>query len=72
SSAMIPYSMAYTDASTEDLNALTGGDVSRAQAMGAQAIAQTAAQFGSNSTLTSDQTKVEAAMNELAKARECT
>ena len=72
SSAMIPYSMAYTDAYTENLNALTGGDVSRAQAMGAQAIAQTDAQFGSNSTLTSDQTKVDAAMNELAQARERT
>lgn len=52
---MIPYSMAYTDAYTENLNTLTGGDVSRAQAMGAQAIAQTDAQFGSNSTLTSSQ-----------------
>ena len=72
SNAMIPYSMAYTDAYTENLNTLTGGDVSRAQAMGAQAIAQTDAQFGSNSTLTSDQTKVDAAMNELAQARERT
>lgn len=72
SNAMIPYSMAYTDAYTENLNTLTGGDVSRAQSMGAQAIAQTDAQFGSNSTLTSDQTKVDAAMNELAQAREHT
>lgn len=72
SNAMIPYSMAYTDAYTENLNTLTGGDVSRAQAMGAQAIAQTDAQFGSNSTLTSDQAKVDAAMNELAQAREHT
>lgn len=72
SNAMIPYSMAYTDAYTENLNTLTGGDVSRAQAMGAQAIAQTDAQFGSNSTLTSDQAKVDAAMSELAQAREHT
>lgn len=72
SNAMIPYSMAYTDAYTENLDTLTGGDASRAQAMGAQAIAQTDAQFGSNGTLTSDQAKVDAAMSELAQAREHT
>lgn len=71
SNAMVPYSMAYTDAYTENLNTLTGGDVSRAQVMGAQAIARTDAQFA-NSTLTSDQAKVDAAMNELAQAREHT
>lgn len=72
SSAMIPYSMAYTDAYTANLNTLTGGDVSKAQGAAQEAIAKTDSQFDSNQTLKDDQAKVDAAMESLALAREHT
>lgn len=71
SRAMIPYSMAYTDVYTSNLNDLTGGDVGRANAMSTQAIEATNAQ-GGEGTLGADKEGVDAAMAALASAREHT
>lgn len=71
SRAMIPYSMAYTDVYTSELNDLTGGDLARAGACKAEAIAATNARNGSG-TLGDDMAGVDAAMATLASAREHT
>ncbi len=71
SRAMIPYSMAYTDVYTSELNDLTGGDLARAGAASAEAIAATNARNGAG-TLGDDMAGVDAAMATLASAREHT
>lgn len=71
SRAMIPYSMAYTDVYTSELNDLTGGDVARAGAASAEAIEATNARNGTG-TLGDDMAGVDAAMATLASAREHT
>ncbi|MEE1295406.1 MAG: tubuliform spidroin [Bifidobacterium sp.] len=72
SSAMIPYSMAYTDAYTAGLNDLCGGDVSAAAAHEQAAIAATNAAESTDATLKADKASVDAAMATLAAAREHT
>lgn len=71
SRAMIPYSMAYTDVYTSELNDLTGGDLARAGTASAEAIEATNARNGSG-TLGDDMAGVDAAMATLASAREHT
>ena len=88
SQAMIPYSMAYTDAYTKHLSALTGGNSAGASAYVAEANAATAKEFGIGGAGASggdgaegdgaggahadDASKVDAAMAALAAARERT
>lgn len=68
SSAMIPYSMKYTDVYTANLSALTGGTSSGATAYESQAIAET----NGSDELADAQSKVDAAMSTLATASEHT
>lgn len=72
SQAMIPYSMAYTDAYTAHLDTLAGGNVGAAAQFEQQAIEQTNADNATDPTLSSDMQGVNAAMATLASAREHT
>lgn len=72
SNAMIPYSMAYTDAYTAKLSALTGGTSVSASGYQQQAIAETNRDFGANPAHADDTRKVDAAMSALAAASEHT
>ncbi|PLS28759.1 hypothetical protein [Bifidobacterium parmae] len=74
SQAMIPYSMAYTDAYTKHLSELTGGTSAGAAAHADEANAATAKEFasGSGGAHADDVAKVDAAMDALAAARERT
>lgn len=72
SNAMIPYSMAYTDAYTAKLSALTGGTSVGASGYQQQAIAETNRDFGANPAHADDTRKVDAAMSALAAASEHT
>lgn len=72
SQAMIPYSMAYTDAYTAHLDTLAGGNVSAAAQFERQAIEQTNADNATDPTLSGDMQGVNAAMATLASAREHT
>ncbi|MBT1173252.1 hypothetical protein JS528_07795 [Bifidobacterium sp. MA2] len=72
SQAMIPYSMAYTDAYTKHLSALTGGTSAGASAYRDQAIAATDKEFASGGSHAGDTAKVDAALSALASARERT
>ncbi|KFI96960.1 hypothetical protein [Bifidobacterium stellenboschense] len=74
SQAMIPYSMAYTDAYTKHLSELTGGTSAGAAAHADEANAATAKEFaaGSGGAHADDVAKVDAAMAALAAARERT
>ena len=70
SQAMIPYSMAYTDAYTAHLDTLAGGNVGAAAQFEQQAIEQTNADNATDPTLSGDMQGVNAAMATLASARE--
>ena len=72
SQAMIPYSMAYTDAYTAHLDTLAGGNVGAAAQFEQQAIEQTNADTATDPTLSGDMQGVNAAMATLASAREHT
>lgn len=72
SNAMIPYSMAYTDAYTAKLSALTGGTSAGASGYQQQAIAETNRDFDANPAHADDTRKVDAAMSALAAASEHT
>lgn len=72
SNAMIPYSMAYTDAYTAKLSALTGGTSVGASGYQQQAIAETNRDFDANPAHADDTRKVDAAMSALAAASEHT
>lgn len=72
SQAMIPYSMAYTDAYTAHLDTLAGGNVGAAAQFEQQAIEQTNADNATDPTLSGDMQGVNAAMVTLASARERT
>lgn len=72
SQAMIPYSMAYTDAYTAHLDTLAGGNVGAAAQFEQQAIEQTNAYNATDPTLSGDMQGVNAAMATLASAREHT
>lgn len=72
SQAMIPYSMAYTDAYTAHLDTLAGGNVGAAAQFEQQAIEQTNADNTTDPTLSGDMQGVNAAMATLASAREHT
>lgn len=72
SNAMIPYSMAYTDAYTAKLSALTGGTSAGASGYQQQAIAETNRDFDTNPAHADDTRKVDAAMSALAAASEHT
>ncbi|RYQ08985.1 tubuliform spidroin [Bifidobacterium pseudolongum subsp. globosum] len=72
SQAMIPYSMAYTDAYTAHLDTLAGGNVGAAAQFEQQAIEQTNADNTTDPTLSGDMQDVNAAMATLASAREHT
>ena len=72
SQAMIPYSMAYTDAYTAHLDTLAGGNVGAAAQFKQQAIEQTNADNATDPTLSGDMQGVNAAMATLASAREHT
>lgn len=72
SQAMIPYSMAYTDAYTAHLDTLAGGNVGAAAQFEQQAIEQTNAGNATDPTLSGDMQGVNAAMATLASAREHT
>lgn len=72
SQAMIPYSMAYTDAYTAHLDTLAGGNVGAAAQFEQQAIEQTNADNTTDPTLSGDMQGVDAAMATLASAREHT
>lgn len=72
SNAMIPYSMAYTDAYTAKLSALTGGTSAGASGYQQQAIAETNRDFGANPAHADDTRKADAAMSALAAASEHT
>lgn len=72
SQAMIPYSMAYTDAYTTHLDTLAGGNVGAAAQFEQQAIEQTNADNATDPTLSGDMQGVNAAMATLASAREHT
>ena len=72
SQAMIPYSMAYTDAYTAHLDTLAGGNVGSAAQFEQQAIEQTNADNATDPTLSGDMQGVNAAMATLASAREHT
>lgn len=67
--AMIPFSMAYTDAYTRHLSKMTGGTAAGADAYAEQAIEQTNDEFASNKNLTSDNQKVQAALDTMAAAK---
>ncbi|WP_147345336.1 tubuliform spidroin [Bifidobacterium pseudolongum] len=72
SQAMIPYSMAYTDAYTAHLDTLAGGNVGAAAQFERQAIEQTNEDNATDPTLSGDMQGVNAAMATLASAREHT
>ncbi|KFI77799.1 tubuliform spidroin [Bifidobacterium pseudolongum] len=72
SQAMIPYSMAYTDAYTAHLDTLAGGDVGAAAQFQQQAIEQTNADNTTDPNLSGNMQNVNAAMDTLAAAREHT
>lgn len=72
SNAMIPYSMAYTDAYTAKLSALTGGTSVGTSGYQQQAIAETNRDFDANPAHADDTRKVDAAMSALAAASEHT
>lgn len=72
SQAMIPYSMAYTDAYTAHLDTLAGGNAGAAAQFEQQAIEQTNADNATDPTLSGDMQGVNAAMATLASAREHT
>lgn len=72
SQAMIPYSMAYTDAYTAHLDTLASGNVGAAAQFEQQAIEQTNADNATDPTLSGDMQGVNAAMATLASAREHT
>lgn len=72
SQAMIPYSMAYTDAYTKHLSDYTGGTASGAAAYLDRAIADTDKDFASGGAHAGDTAKVNAALSALAAARERT
>lgn len=72
SQAMIPYSMAYTDAYTAHLDTLAGGNVGAAAQFEQQAIEQTNVDNATDPTLSGDMQGVNAAMATLASAREHT
>ncbi|NEG55292.1 hypothetical protein [Bifidobacterium platyrrhinorum] len=73
SQAMIPYSMAYTDAYTKHLSALTGGTSAGASVYRDQAIAATDREFADDGGAhAGDTAKVNAALAALASAREHT
>lgn len=72
SQAMIPYSMAYTDAYTAHLDTLAGGNVGAAAQFEQQAIEQTNADNATDPTLSGNMQGVNAAMATLASAREHT
>ncbi|WP_242358573.1 tubuliform spidroin [Bifidobacterium pseudolongum] len=72
SQAMIPYSMAYTDAYTAHLDTLAGGNVGAAAQFEQQAIEQTNEDNATDPTLSGDMQGVNAAMATLASAREHT
>ena len=72
SQAMVPYSMAYTDAYTAHLDTLAGGDVGAAAQFQQQAIEQTNADNTTDPNLSGNMQNVNAAMDTLAAAREHT
>lgn len=72
SQAMIPYSMAYTDAYTAHLDALAEGNVGAAAQFQRQAIEQTNADNTTDPNLSGNMQSVNAAMDTLAAAREHT
>ena len=72
SQAMIPYSMAYTDAYTKHLSDYTGGTSSGASAYLDRAIADTDKDFATGGAHAGDTAKVNAALSALAAARERT
>ncbi|KFI50625.1 hypothetical protein [Bifidobacterium callitrichos] len=72
SQAMIPYSMAYTDAYTKHLSALTGGTSAGAASHLDEALAETDKEFASSGAHAGDTAKVNAALSALASARERT
>ena len=72
SQAMIPYSMAYTDAYTKHLSNYTGGTASGAAGYLDRAIADTDKDFASGGAHAGDTAKVNAALSALASARERT
>lgn len=72
SQAMIPYSMAYTDAYTAHLDALAEGNVGAAVQFQQQAIEQTNADDTTDPNLSGNMQHVNAAMDALAAAREHT
>lgn len=72
SQAMIPYSMAYTDAYTKHLSNYTGGTASGAAAYLDRAIADTDKDFASGGAHAGDTAKVNAALSALTSARERT
>ena len=67
--AMIPFSMAYTDAYTRHLSKMTGGTASGASTYAQQAIEQTNDEFTSNKNLKTDNQKVQAALDTMAAAK---
>lgn len=67
--AMIPFSMAYTDAYTRHLSKMTGGTASGASTYAQQAIKQTNDEFASNKNLKADNQKVQAALDTMAAAK---
>lgn len=67
--AMIPFSMAYTDAYTRHLSKMTGGTASGASAYAQRAIDQTNDELTSNKNLKTDNQKVQAALDAMAAAK---
>ncbi|KAA8815514.1 hypothetical protein EMB92_10100 [Bifidobacterium callitrichos] len=72
SQAMIPYSMAYTDAYTKHLSTLTGGTSADAASHLDEALAETDKEFAAGGAHAADAGKVDAALTALASARERT
>ncbi|KAB7791034.1 hypothetical protein [Bifidobacterium leontopitheci] len=72
STAMIPYSMAYTVAYTKHLSELTGGSSANAAQYEQQANAATSEEFATGSDHAGDRQKVQSAMDSLAAASEHT
>lgn len=70
SQAMIPYSMAYTDAFTKHLSELTGGASAASSGQIQQAIEATNREFDSSADLADDTAKVDAALAVMAAASE--
>lgn len=68
STAMIPYSMAYTDVYTKHLSELTGGSSANAAQYEQQAIDATNEEFATSASLKDDNQKVQSAMDSLAAA----